>query len=593
MNTKLLLIALVVATASLVAPASAALRGSSAGRTSNIERILSARRALKEDCIKTNPYCACTEGNGCNADNECDGCIFAGACVKTQGVDANWCRVNKGQWCTPVRTAHIKKMRCGKPVAPKTKPADTCACTSGPACTGLVAGSDATGKCNGCMIAGEKYCVTKGTPEVTRQWCEANKGDWCFLAENMLADVEAYIPAYAAAYVDAAMHSKACVGKIDTEENPETHKNFGEVCYSLGRAAEMEIRASAAFQADAEASASADAEKQGCRSLPGKWGDACYEAKASAEADVRAKAMASASLTLDNNGFSAQLQAAVEIGATASAQASVSAEYDVGPISMSTSTYASVTAEAAVEVCAEAGVDVGKDGVSFFAEGAAGAHATASAEAGQTFGANFGGGWTVEGETRADARVGVWAEADGHAGCDAKAGSKQGCDVGGSVGAGAGAEASVEAKVDFGGCASASGGIGGEAGGVIGAGGSAHAGRDGCRISAGAEGDVAAVLGAEIDWNVEFDPCCMANKIKHWIEGTGKKIAKGARVAAEKTKEGFEKAGKETAKFAKRAVKEVGKDAKKAGHEIEKGGKKVVHWFKHLFGRRMEMTMIE
>ena len=168
--TKLFLVAL-LATAACVTPASAALRGSSSGRSlANIERILSAR-ALTQECMDANPYCACTGGNGCNDDVECDGCMVAGdegACVKTQGVDAGWCAANRGQWCTPVRTQHIRKMRCGKPVPPKTKPKDTCACTSGPACTGLVAGSDAPGKCDGCMIAGEKYCVTKGTPDASK-----------------------------------------------------------------------------------------------------------------------------------------------------------------------------------------------------------------------------------------------------------------------------------------------------------------------------------------------------------------------------------------------------------------------------------------
>jgi len=440
------------------------------------------------------------------------------------------------------------------------------------------------------MIAGEKYCVRKGMPEVTRKWCKENRGDYCFLAKNMLTDLEKYTEAYASAYTAKAISSAACVSKLDPEmaEDAETHKFFGEVCYSLGRAAEMEIRASAEFKADTAAVAEAGSEKQGCRSLPGKWGEACYEAEASAKAEVRASAMASASLTLDNNGFSAELQAAIEIGATAAAQASVSAEYDLGPVSMSTSAYASVTAETAVEICAAAGVDVGKDGVSFFAKGSADAHATASVEAGQTFEANFGGGWTVEGETRADARVGVWAESEGHAGCDAKAGATQGCDVGGSAGVGAGAEASAEGSVDFGGCASASGSVGGEAGAVAGIGAGGHVGRHGCRVSAGAEGDLAALLGAEVDFSLELDPCCMAEKIKDWIEGTGKKIARGVRKAAEKTKDGLEKAGKETAKFAKRAAKKTGEAFEDAGKGIEKGGKKAIHWFKKVFGRRAQ-----
>ena len=591
MNTtmKLLFIALLASTA-CVAPASAALRGSSTGAKLNIERILGARRALKEDCIQENPYCACTGGNGCNEDGECDGCMVAGdegSCVKTAGVTEGWCSANRGKWCAPKRTQHVRRMRCGKVAPPKSKPAGTCACTSGPACTGLVPGSDAAGKCDGCMIAGEKYCVTKGTPEVTRAWCNANKGDWCFLAENMLADVKRYTEAYAKAYANAAINSNACQAKLDTAENPETHEHFGEVCYDLGRAAEMEIRASAEFQADAEANAAAGAEKHGCRTLPGKWGQSCYEAQASAEANVRATAMASADLTMDANGFSAHLQAQVEVGATASVQASVSAQYNNGAVALSNTVYASATAEVAVEACGEAGVDVGKDGLEFFASGSADAHETASAEAEDKFVADFGAGWTVEGDVKADASAGVWAEAEGHGGCNAKKGSKQSCDFGGSAEAGDGAKASLQGTIESD-CGSVSAETGGEAGAVAGIGAGGHAGRDGCRISAGAEGNVALGLGADLDFSVEFDPCCMANKIKHWIEGEGKKIAKGVAKAAKATEKGLEKAGKETAKFAKRAAKETEKGLEKAGKGIEKGGKKVVHWFRHVFhiGRR-------
>ena len=573
----------------LATTASATLRGSSAARARTFERAMQSRRALSDDCIAADPYCACTAGDGCNLETgECDGCMVAGetVCVKTDGVDAAWCGANRGKWCTPTRTEHVRRMRCGRQAAP-TKPAGTCACTSGPACTGLKAWDpDAPGHCDGCMVAGEDYCVTKGTPAVTRAWCAENKGDWCFLAEHMLADVQRYTTAYARAYTAKATSSAACLDKADADadaaasnpEQPRTH--FGEPCYDLGISAEMTIRASGEFQASAEAhaeagaGAEAEAHDHGCKTLAGKFGEACYEAQASAEAEVRASASADAGITLDANGFNAHLMAQVEVGATASAQASVSASYEAGDVSLSSAVFASATAEVAVEICGEAGVDVGKDGVEFFASGAADAHATAAAESEATFIAGFGDGWTVEGDVKADAQAGVWAEADGHANCDAKKGDTQGCDFGGSAEVGAGAKVSAEGSVEFTDCASASGGAGGEAGAVAGIGAGGHAGREGCRISAGAEGNVALALGAEIDFSVELDPCCMAKKIKQWIQGEGKKIAKSV-VKAEKE---VEKDAKKVAHFAKKAAKTVEKGVSHAAH-------KVGHWFKSAFGR--------